>query len=120
MIAGKTGRHTFTEWDQVLMRKGAAHPAMNPYTMPANSECRTTYPDDLCARSLDILNRTVMVATHPLHDREEIDDIVHNITSAAGIVFGEIPEDEVKLRNLKPVDAQKFDMKVDSGTRAGP
>jgi hypothetical protein len=35
-------------------------------------------------------------------------------------VFGEIPEDEVKLRNLKPVDAQKFDMKVDSGTRAGP
>jgi dTDP-4-amino-4,6-dideoxygalactose transaminase len=119
VIAGKTGRHTFTEWDQVLMRKGAAHPAMNPYTMPANSECRTTYPDDLCTRSLDILNRTVMVATHPLHSREEIDDIVHNITSAAGIVFGEIPEDEVKLRNLKPVDAQKFDMKVDSETRAG-
>ena len=76
------------------MRTGAAHPAMNPYTMPANAGCRTTYPDDLCARSLDILNRTVMVATHPLHGREEIDDIIHNITSAARIVFGEIPADE--------------------------
>ncbi len=33
VIAGKTGRHTYTEWDQVLMGAGAAHPAMNPYLM---------------------------------------------------------------------------------------
>lgn len=118
VIAGKTGRHTFTEWDQVLMRKGAAHPAMDPYTMPANAECRTTYPDDLCVRSLDILNRTVMVATHPLHSREDIEDTIHNITAAARAVFGEISDDEVSLRKLKPVDTQKFDMKIDAETRA--
>ena len=34
VIAGKTGRHNYTEWDQVLMGAGAAHPAMNPYNMP--------------------------------------------------------------------------------------
>ena len=66
-IAGKTGRHNYTEWDQVLMGAGAAHPAMNPYNMPANAECRRTYSKDMCARSLEILNRTVMVPTHPLH-----------------------------------------------------
>ena len=53
VIAGKTGRHTYTEWDQVLIGAGAAHPAMNPYLMPANAECRRTYSRDMCAGSLD-------------------------------------------------------------------
>ena len=114
VIAGRTGRHTFTEWDQVLQGAGAAHPAMNPYAMPANATCRTTYAKDMCARSLDILNRTVMVAMHPLHSREDTDDIIHNIGMAARIVFGELTEQQADLRNLKPVDAQKFDMKVDA------
>jgi hypothetical protein len=96
------------------MGEGATHPAMNPYTMPANAECRTTYPKDMCKRSLDILNRTVMVATHPQHTKTDIDDIVHNIGVAARVVFTGASPEEADLRNLKPVDAQKFDMKVDA------
>ena len=65
VIAGKTGRHTYTEWDQVLMGMGAAHPAMNPYNHPDNAGCRRHYDKDMCARSLEILNRTVMVPTDP-------------------------------------------------------
>ena len=114
VIAGRTGRHTYTEWDQVLMGAGAAHPAMNPYLMPANAECRRTYSKDMCPRSLDILNRTVMVATNPHHTRADTDDIIHNIGSAARIVFGGLSREEAELRNLKPVDAQKFDMKTDA------
>ncbi len=114
VIAGKTGRHTYTEWDQVLMGAGAAHPAMNPYLMPANAECRRTYSKDMCARSLEILNRTVMVATHPQHSRQDTDDIIHNIGSAARIVFAGLSEEEAGLRNVKPVDAQKYDMKTDA------
>lgn len=114
VIAGKTGRHNYTEWDQVLMGAGAAHPAMNPYNMPANAECRRTYSKDMCAKSLEILNRTVMVPTHPAHGREDIADIVHNISGAARIVLAGMAVDEAALRNLKPVDAQKFDMKVDA------
>src|SRR5262245_51162821 len=52
VIAGKTGRHTYTEWDQILLGAGAAHPAMNPYNMPANAACCRTYSKDMCARSL--------------------------------------------------------------------
>jgi dTDP-4-amino-4,6-dideoxygalactose transaminase len=110
VIAGKTGRHNYTEWDQVLMGAGAAHPLMNPYNMPANAECRRSYSKDMCQRSIDILNRTVMVPTNPAHGDAEIEDIIHNIGTAARVVFAGLSRDEADLRNVKPIDAQKFDM----------
>jgi dTDP-4-amino-4,6-dideoxygalactose transaminase len=109
VIAGKTGRHTYTEWDQVLIGAGAAHPAMNPYLMPANAECRKTYSKDMCANSLDILNRTVMVATNPRHSEKEIDDMIHDIGIAARVALGGMPIEEADLRANISVDAQKFD-----------
>lgn len=114
VIAGKTGRHNYTEWDQVLMGEGAAHPAMNPFTMPANAECRRSYSKDMCARSLEILNRTIMVATHPQHSDRDIADIIHNIGEAARVVFAGMPRGDAEIRNSKPVEAQKFDLKVET------
>jgi hypothetical protein len=99
-------------WDQVLIGEGAAHAAMNPYHMPANRDCRRGYSRDMCQRSLDILNRTVMVPTHPLHTEQEIADTIHNIEVAARIALGGLSREEADLRNVQPVDAQKFDMKV--------
>jgi dTDP-4-amino-4,6-dideoxygalactose transaminase len=112
VIAGKTGRHTYTEWDQVLMGMGAAHPLMNPYNMPANAECRKTYSKDMCARSLEILNRTVLVPTHPLHTKEEIEDIIHNIKAATHVALGQVKSEEVDVRRAGAVDATKYDLKV--------
>jgi hypothetical protein len=109
-VAGETGRHNYTEWDQVLMGAGAAHPAMNPYTMAANAECRKTYSKDMCARSLDILNRTIMVGTSPLHAPEDTADIIHNITLAARVVLGDMAIEDATFRAAKPVDQQKFDL----------
>jgi dTDP-4-amino-4,6-dideoxygalactose transaminase len=114
VIAGKTGRHNYTEWDQVLMGAGAAHPAMNPFQMPANAECRRSYSKDMCGRSLDILNRTVMIGTHPLHTEQETAEIIHNIGEAARVVFAGLPKAEADIRNSQPVDAQKFDLTVDA------
>jgi dTDP-4-amino-4,6-dideoxygalactose transaminase len=109
VIAGKTGRHTYTEWDQVLIGAGAAHPAMNPYLMEANRKCRRSYSKDMCARSLDILNRTVMVPTHPEHNEEQINDIIHNIGVATRVALGGMGMEEADLRNVMPIDVQKFD-----------
>lgn len=114
VIAGKTGRHNYTEWDQVLMGAGAAHPLMNPYNMPANAECRRTYSKDMCQRSLDILNRSVMVVTNPAHTQGEIEDMIHNIGMAARVVFGGLSRDEADLRNVQQIDTQKFDMPADA------
>jgi dTDP-4-amino-4,6-dideoxygalactose transaminase len=113
VIVGKTGRHNYTEWDQILMGAGAAHPAMNPFDMPANAACRKTYSKDMCVTSLEILNRTVMVPTHPDHTPAEIDDIIHNITAAARVALGEAAEKDAVFRKAPALDPQKFDMKVD-------
>ncbi|MCB1501528.1 MAG: aminotransferase class I/II-fold pyridoxal phosphate-dependent enzyme [Bauldia sp.] len=110
VIAGKTGRHTYTEWDQVLIGAGAAHPAMNPYLMPQNAECRKTYSKDMCAGSLDILNRTVMIATNPRHGDAEIDAMIHNIGIAARVALGGMSPEEAELRDVEAVDTQKFDI----------
>jgi dTDP-4-amino-4,6-dideoxygalactose transaminase len=109
VIAGKTGRHTYTEWDQILIREGAAHPAMNPYLMPANARCRMDYSKDMCARSLEILDRTVMVPTNPEHTDAQIDDTIHNIGVASRVALGGMSPDEADLRNVVPVDERKFD-----------
>lgn len=83
VIAGKTGRHNYVEWDQLLMGRGAAHPLMNPFEMEANRACRRTYSKTMCSDSLAILNRTVMIPTDPRHTAEEIDRLINNIKSAA-------------------------------------
>jgi len=114
VIAGKTGRHNYTEWDQILLGEGAAHPAMDPYKMPENEGCRRSYSKDMCARSLDILNRTIMVPTHPLHDEAQIADTIHNIEVAARVALGGMTRAEADIRNAAPVDAQKFDLHADS------
>jgi hypothetical protein len=91
---------------------------MNPYHMPENRDCRRTYSKDMCRRSLDILNRTVMVPTHPLHNEREIADTIHNIEVAARVALGGMAREEADLRNVQPVDAQKFDMKADQPAHA--
>jgi hypothetical protein len=68
----------------------------------------------MCARSLEILNRTVMVPTHPLHGEREIRDIIHNVGVAARVALAGLPIEEAELRDAAPVDAQKFDLKVAS------
>lgn len=109
VVAGKTGRHNFTQWDQVLMHEGAHHPALNPYALPENRGLRTTYDDGMCRESIDILNRTVMIATHPLHDSATIADTIHNIDQAARVALENVATSAIELRRAAPVDLQKFD-----------
>ena len=112
VVVGKTGRHNYTEWDQILMGAGAAHPAMNPYNMPANAECRRSYSKDMCKRSLEILDRTVMVPTHPEHTDKEIEDTIHNIATAARIALAGETLDKSALRPTAKIDAFKFDLQA--------
>jgi dTDP-4-amino-4,6-dideoxygalactose transaminase len=110
VIAGRTGRHTYTEWDQVLSGSGAAHPEMNPYNMVANRDCRRIYSRDMCSRSLKILARSVLVPTHPQHSENDIADICHNVVAAAQVVLKGARAEDVKLRNIRPIEARRFDI----------
>jgi len=82
-IAGKTGRHVYTEWAPILDKKGAHCSGLNPYQMPENRECRMEYSLDMCSRSLDILNRTVMIGTHPDRKRPQVTGMIRRIRKAA-------------------------------------
>ncbi len=110
VVAGDTGRHNYTEWDQVLLGRGAAHPAMNPYEMPANAECRRHYSRDMCALSLAILSRTVMIPMHPRHGDRDIEDLVHDIDLAARYALEPGMSAPQGLRLSRVVDKQKFDV----------
>jgi dTDP-4-amino-4,6-dideoxygalactose transaminase len=82
-IAGKTGRHVYTEWDQIFGHRGAHHPALNPYKLAANRRCRKKYTKAMCAPSLDILNRTVMLGNHPDRKRAQVTALIRKIKAAA-------------------------------------
>lgn len=82
-IAGKTGRHTYTEWDQFFTHQGGPHPALNPFNLPQNKKCRKNYSKAMCAPSLDILGRTVMIPNHPDRTEKELAQLITKITDAA-------------------------------------
>ncbi|HEY6629818.1 MAG TPA: hypothetical protein VIZ90_00045, partial [Rhizobiaceae bacterium] len=67
------------------------------------------YREGMCQGSLDILNRTVMVATSPLHTAEETEAIIHNIDQAARVALEDVAVEDVVLKSQQAVDLQKFD-----------
>ena len=83
VVCAKTGRHVYTVWDPIFAHRGAHHPALDPFNLPANAECRKEYTMDMCAPSLDILNRTVEIATHPDNKRADVTAIIRRISAAA-------------------------------------
>lgn len=82
-VCGNTGRHIYTEWDPIFAHRGAHHPALDPFHIEQNRDCRTDYTKDMCARSLEIVNRTVMVATNPDRTEEQVEELIGTIRRAA-------------------------------------
>ncbi len=86
-IAGQTGRHTYNEWDPILTKRGAHHPALDPFKLPQNRRCRMNYRKDMCPQSLDILNRTVMISLNPDDGPTQVNSLIRRIRRAAGSVL---------------------------------
>ena len=112
VIAGKTGRHTFLDWDQVLIGEGAGHPAMNPYNMEANRRCRRTTTKDMCQRSLGILERTVMIPMNPELSEAEVGQTIRNIEAGARVAAGEITREQAQVKPVDKIDPRKYDADV--------
>ncbi|MCD6404338.1 MAG: aminotransferase class V-fold PLP-dependent enzyme [Planctomycetes bacterium] len=82
-VASKTGRHVYTEWDPVLGHKGAHHPALDPFKLKENKDCRKKYTKKMCAKSLDILSRTVFFGTAPTLRASAVAALIKKIRKAA-------------------------------------
>ncbi len=82
-ICGKTGRHTYNEWDPILQKHGHLHPALDPFRLKENQGCRMTYSKDMLPRSLDILNRTAMIGLSPSNTAAALTALIKKIKAAA-------------------------------------
>ena len=68
-----TGKHVYVNWTQIMEKRGALHPAMDPFRMAANEGLQTHYAPDMCPAALDYLARTAYVAIDPDADAAAVE-----------------------------------------------
>lgn len=67
-----TGKHIYTNWTQIMEKRGAIHPLMDPYKMEANKDLQMDYSMDMCPKALDLLARTAYISINPDWTEDEI------------------------------------------------
>jgi Predicted pyridoxal phosphate-dependent enzyme apparently involved in regulation of cell wall biogenesis len=60
-----TGKHVYTNWTQIMQKRGALHPQMDPFKMEANRGLQMDYTADMCPHTLDLLGRTAYLSILP-------------------------------------------------------
>ncbi len=66
-------RHVYNSWTPIMEKRGALHPLMDPFKMPANKDLRHNYTLDMCPASLDHLAKTAYCFINPDWTAEDIE-----------------------------------------------
>ena len=74
-----SGRHVYTNWEPVMQRRGAHHPERDAFRL---AKAPITYSPDMCPRTLDILGRTICLATSPTRSRDELRTLINAVRKA--------------------------------------
>jgi len=77
-----TGKHIYTNWTQIMEKRGALHPAMDPFRMKENEGLQHNYTMDMCPKTLDLLARTAYIAINPDWTDGEIEKVAEIINKA--------------------------------------
>lgn len=83
-----SGLHVYTNWSVLINRQGAHHPAMNPFLMKENQECRLAITPDTCPRTLEILARSAALGVNINWTREQAVEMAETACRAAREVMG--------------------------------
>ncbi len=83
-----SGLHVYTNWSVLMDRQGAHHPAMNPFLMKENQECRLAITPDTCPRTLEILARSAALGININWTREQAVEMAETACRAAREVMG--------------------------------
>lgn len=70
-----TGKHVYTNWTQIMEKRGALNPLMDPYKMEANKGLNMDYTADMCPNTLDYLSRTAYIGISPDWDDSALENI---------------------------------------------
>jgi len=76
-----TGKHVYTNWTQIMEKRGALHPAMDPFKMKENQGLQMNYTMDMCPATLDYLCRTLYVPINPDWDEAELKNVAAVLNS---------------------------------------
>lgn len=77
-----TGKHIYTNWTQIMEKRGAHHPALDPYKMEANKNLQHDYSMDMCPKTLDLLARTAYIAIDPDWTEDKVSEVAGIINNA--------------------------------------
>ena len=77
-----TGKHIYTNWTQIMEKRGALHPSLDPFRMKENEGLQTDYSPDICTATLDLLARTAYISVDPDWDDAAIKDRAAAIRAA--------------------------------------
>ena len=77
-----TGKHVYIHWTAIVEKRGAINPLMDPFRHPANSKLNANYSEETCAKSLDILAKTVYISVNPDWTDEEISAVISSCKNA--------------------------------------
>ena len=78
-----TGKHVYTNWTQVMEKRGALNPLMDPYRMEANRGAACDYTPEMCSKTLDLLARTAYLAVNPEWSEADIAHVTGVLADAA-------------------------------------
>lgn len=67
-----SGKHVYTNWTPLFEKRIGHHPDVNPFNHPKNKGLRHNYTPEMCAKTLDILRRTVYLAVNPDATEEQV------------------------------------------------
>lgn len=76
-----TDRHVYCNWTPIMEKRGAVHPAMDPFKMEANRH-QPEYRPDMCPRTLDLLSKTVYFRVSPDWTEERMGVLLDAIKAA--------------------------------------
>jgi len=60
-----SGRHVYTNWEPIMQKRGAFHPALDAFRLRENRSTQMRYSAKMCPHTLDLLARTVYLNISP-------------------------------------------------------
>ncbi len=78
-----TGKHVYTNWEPIMEKRGALHPAMDPFKMEANRDLNHHYTVDMCMKSLNLLSCIAIIKVDPDWGEKECNERIIALKSAS-------------------------------------
>ncbi len=72
-------RHIYTTWKPIMEKRGAIHPAFDPFKMEANKNLRMDYSQDMCQKSLDIISKVTYLEINPDWQTDQLDALIEKL-----------------------------------------